>query len=854
MTMKAVFDHAGALLSWRLCAFGRRAGGVVAAALLAAGVCAGAEPESQFFDEPLPGEAEWICPDEPFAAGVGRPRFYRRSFDVADGLVSATARWWVDDTGRLWIDGKGCGRIGRTIEPAADFTERLKSPGRHVLAIEAVNMAGAGGVCLALELAYANGTTNRVVTLAGEWRCAKSAADGWQRPAFDDSAWERPKRHGGIHTAPWCALADMTRLASPAEKARLAGIEARRRRRLEAVDAALAKEAKAPARIVYEKGKPLFEMGGRRWGTAFYNCSEGWSLHNSRLHRQVAMFRDAGMHVYGIGVHVPRVWREDGTMDFDDAVAKIRSVLAIDPDARFQFCFDASAQPEWWLRKHPDELVGYQRGTIDFAQRTQTKNVAAASFASGVWRREMSDFLTRWTAFLESTPYASRILSYRPDFGIHHEWHYYGMCGGLLPDSGRAMERAFRDWLRRAYGGDRSALRKAWGDPSASFETAALPSPDARLRHSAGAFRDAVKDRAVLDYLRCHAEQVRDCQFAFNRAVKEACGGRALVGNYCGYFFGMPFPAEGFHLENNALLDSPWVDFQCSPYVYGRTSRAPGNVQYARCLLEGLRRRGKLALLEADNVMSGFPRHPHGNYTEDVEEDVALLARDFAQTLCWGCGYWYFDFGIGWYDRPEFGEFFKKIYPIREEVSDCRSVSEVLVVGDYDSVAYVSVPGREGEHQRRTTDLVNALGHAGVPFDTAEVADVASGALKDYKVYLFCNLVNVTPEKRALVDSLRAKGRAVVLPDVATDPAALRGMLSAAGVHVWNDDPQTAVYANASCVALHSALPGEKTIRLPAPRKVTMLYPERRLFSEKTDRIVFTPSARTLSTTLFKVE
>lgn len=834
--------------------FWRKGATALAAALLAAFACRGARAGEVFVDEPLPGEAEWICPDESFDAGVGRPRFYRCPFDVAVGLVGATVRWWVDDVGRMWLDGLEIGRVGRTIEPAADFTERLKAPGRHVLAIEAVNMAGAGGVCLALELVYADGSTNRVVTSVGEWRCAKTPVAGWEQPAFDDGAWERPRRHGGLHSAPWCTLADMTKLASSAEKARLAGIEESRRRRLEAVEAALAQEAKAPARIVYEKGRPQFEMGGRRWGTAFYNCSEGWSLHNSRLHRQVAMFRDAGMHVYGIGVHVPGVWREDGTIDFDDATGKIRSVLAIDPDARFQFCFDASAQPEWWLRRHPDELVGYQNGTIDFAQRTQTKNVAAASFASRVWRREMSDFLVRLTSFLESTPYASRILSYRPDFGIHHEWHYYGMCGGLLPDSGRAMESAFRDWLRKAYDGDCEALRRAWGDSSVTFETAALPPPAARLRHSAGAFRDAVRDRPTLDYLRCHAEQVKECQFAFNRAVKEACGGRALVGNYCGYFFGMPFPAEGFHLANNELLDSPWVDFQCSPYVYGPESRAPGNVQYARCLLEGLRRRGKLALLEADNVPSGFPLHPHGNYTKDVDEDIALLARDFVQTLCWGCGYWYFDFGIGWYDRPEFGEFFRKIYPIREEVSDCRSVSEVLVVGDYDSVAYVSVPGRENEHQRRTTDLVNALGRVGVPFDSAEVADVAGGGLKDYKVYLFCNLVNMTPEKRKLLDSLRSKGRTVVLPDVETAPAALRGMLSAAGVHIWNDDPQSAIYANASCVALHSATPGEKTIRLPAPRKVTMLYPERRLVSGKTDRIVFTPAARTLSTTLFKVE
>ena len=58
----------------------------------------------------------------------------------------------------------------------------------------------------------------------------------------------------------------------------------------------------------------------------------------------------------------------------------------------------------------------------------------------------------------------------------------------------------------------------------------------------------------------------------------EACGGRALVGNYYGYFFGMPFRAEGWHLETDAVLDSPYVDFLCSPYDYAPPSRGAGNM------------------------------------------------------------------------------------------------------------------------------------------------------------------------------------------------------------------------------------------------------------------------------------
>ena len=36
----------------------------------------------------LPTSAvRWVCPDEPFAAGIGKPRYYRKSFETKEGLV-----------------------------------------------------------------------------------------------------------------------------------------------------------------------------------------------------------------------------------------------------------------------------------------------------------------------------------------------------------------------------------------------------------------------------------------------------------------------------------------------------------------------------------------------------------------------------------------------------------------------------------------------------------------------------------------------------------------------------------------------------------------------------------------------
>ena len=590
--------------------------------------------------------------------------------------------------------------------------------------------------------------------------------------------------------------------------------------------ACVAQDEKPVCKVVYENGKPYFDIGGRRFETTYYNCSENWNGGNQALRRQVASFRDAGMHLYGVGVPTRDVWHADGSIDFTTAEAKMRDVLSIDPAARFQFCIATDSPPKWWMDRHPDELVDYANAEVNPSEPDHIKNYRAPSFASKPWRRDMCDYIARLVRHLESSPYGKRIFAYRPDFGVYHEWHYYGMLN-CMPDVGKAMAAAF-------------------GKP--------IPSKEERLRTSAGVMRDPVKDRASIEFVRFMGEQVRDCLLDFDKAAKDACGGRALVGNYYGYFFGMPYRAEGWHIETDAVLDSPYVDFLCSPYDYAPESRGAGNVQFPRCLLEGFRRRGKLAVLEADTRTTMITGTWDRNwlFAKTRADDIALLARDFAGTLCWGCGFWYFDFGHGWYDAPEFAELFKKIYPIRREIKDCRSVAEVVVVGDFESVLYTNADTVSFCH-RRTSGLLHALGHAGVPFDTASVADVVSGKLKGYKVYVFCNLHHMTSDKDRLVASLRAKGRTVLVPEKPMTATELRTLFAKVGVHVWNNDPDSAVYANASCVALHCASPGEKVIRLPRRAKVTMLYPESRIIAVATDRIVFTPQGTGMSTTIFRL-
>lgn len=150
----------------------------------------------------------------------------------------------------------------------------------------------------------------------------------------------------------------------------------------------------------------------------------------------------------------------------------------------------------------------------------------------------------------------------------------------------------------------------------------------------------------------------------------------------------------------------------------------------------------------------------------------------------------------------------------------------MLVVGDYESILFSNVKLPVARHTRCTTEQITELGHAGVPFDSASFADLAAGRLKDYKVYFFPNLLYVTPEKMAVVEKLRAAGKTLLwvdTPGILTprggDPSnverltgrkpeeippaplkrdELRRILRAAGVHIFSEDSESSLYANAS--------------------------------------------------------
>ena len=330
-----------------------------------------------------------------------------------------------------------------------------------------------------------------------------------------------------------------------------------------------------------------------------------------------------------------------------------------------------------------------------------------------------------------------------------------------MPDVSEPMVKLFRSYLREKYNGDVEQLRKAWNQPEVTFENAVPPPEDVRMQVLLDVLRDPVTHAWTIDFLHCMQRSVSNALLAVNKAAKEACKGRALIGNYCGYFFGMGYSAEGWHLLNDEFMNSPYVDFQTSPCCY--SMRELGNSQLARCLWSSYPLHNKMCIFEAD-TRTHLAVENRLRLANTVQESIAMLSRDLAQAISKGSAYWYYDFGRDWYNCPEILQFFHKIAPVYDAVKDFGSSAEVAIIADWESGYYHAIQAREGGSQvyASMNTQPRELNNAGIQFDAFSFADIDNPALQKYKLFIFPQLFYMTPEKLAKLSAIKKAGKTLL--------------------------------------------------------------------------------------------
>ncbi len=515
----------------------------------------------------------------------------------------------------------------------------------------------------------------------------------------------------------------------------------------------------APA--LFLDGKPVFPAINWVSGPK----SDAWES-EEQARRSAA----AGLHIYAFDVGKGTEWVGPGpgrAGDFDFSTVEVRfgRVIEADPAALFHLrIYLETGHEDWWEKSYPGECEILSDGRRN-----------GMSFASTVWLDQARAFLKATIAALRRAGLFDRVIAYQVGAGHTGEWvkgesSMYTPCG----DYSAPMARYFRDWLRRRYGNDSGALRTAWGRPSASFETAAVPEAKRQLESRGTIFRDPASEQDVVDYFRALAELCADDLIALCATVKEAAGHGRLAGAFYGYIMDLAWNGGFFkerpdsdystyqrsgHLGLAKVLASPHVDFLVSPYSYG--FRGLGGDSPSMLPAESVKLHGKLLLVEDDTRTHVDTQDPNYGQVKTLAASTTVLRRNLAHYLTHAEGAWWALGKVDAVKEPAFGSLLREFKEAGEKsmALDRSSAAEVAVFVDDESFFY--------ETCRYDLDIplvfqqkLWGLPRMGAPFDVYLLDDLLGGGLRPYKLCVFLNPFRLDGRRRAALGrEVRRDGR-----------------------------------------------------------------------------------------------
>ena len=723
-----------------------------------------------FFADPLPSKCKWIWYRE--NPRKDEIRYFRKEFTLDKAVSGGFINVSGDDIFDFYINGHKV-LTGAGFKNAPIPAEKYLQQGKNVFAARVHNIVSGAGFLLRAEIHDVAGNVS-VISTDNSWKCAKNTSGmDFFSIDFSDVDWETPvevRDVTAMHS--WRKVINLRNFLSAEEFSAYrqytdVSTDAVTAMHKDMLDKLAAEPEAQPVKIIRKNGVPWYVSGDWEHPVFLYNAAylkpfPGEHGHMPRLRR----FHDAGFRVFCMMISLKEFWKPTG-FDYAAAEKMVLNMLCAVPEARLNIAIDVTP-PEWFLKRYPDENIAYASGSTPVYGGDELRIAALRpSMASNFHKRQAGAIIGRLVRNLEASPMAKRIISYQLNNGLYAEWHYFGMPKEM-PDTGKAMTVAFRDYLRRKYKND-TALQKAWKNNSVSLQTAEVPGKTERLFRPSGVLLNPALNRQVEDYLACHAATVNECQMYFNKMVKIASKNRVLTGNYSGYFFGMAYPAVGYQTATPAVMRSEFMDFQAAPYSYAfRNSGASG---LPRNVFESYPLNGKFTILESDARTHASGDHRDGrSFSEN--DTFGQLTRDFCNAVTRGGGLWYYDFSVGWYDHEQYLSLFGRLSEILQNGADVSRCSAVAYVCDFDSINYHTNAVNPNDFTfRAINNTLNELFYTGAAFDTILLEDLEKCASK-YKVLIFGNLIHYTPQKALLIKKLRQSGKTLIFlyaPGVACD-------------------------------------------------------------------------------------
>lgn len=496
-----------------------------------------------------------------------------------------------------------------------------------------------------------------------------------------------------------------------------------------------------------------------------------------------AAFKDAGFTLMSVlseeFVNFDLAWDPE-TGDFRREAfagfAELKKYTEKWPDTRFliRVLPEPRGVDSAWLQMHPDEWEQYDSSVESF--------YPCPSYASKVWMKDAKRYLEVLMEELVALGLADNLMGLLIGGADSGEWVKVGPMEDWAGDYSIPMQNAFSDWLKEKYRTVEN-LRAAWQDESADFENP-VPSPEKQNETEMYLMKHPLKQGASIDHFEFLANLVAQDIIELCEAAKNVTDGCHLMGTFYGYlhemvwnngFFGQGKPdadvahsaaARSGHAGLRRTLDSPAVDFFCSPVGYG--FRGIGGEAGFMSPEESVRLAGKLWISEEDIRTHNYPADAGYGKAETPEETVTIMTRQFSNLLVHGAGAWFCDWWhdgtIGVFDDPKVMALFDRMMKLQQmdlKLSDRGSSAEAAVVIDAYSSFYRSTLNNFDMPNWRNRAW--GLSRMGVPVDYVLLDDVLSGKAKEYKFYFMMNTFRFSDSDRALIKQRLYRDNKVIL-------------------------------------------------------------------------------------------
>lgn len=533
-------------------------------------------------------------------------------------------------------------------------------------------------------------------------------------------------------------------------------------------------------------GVPTFVLGDKPFVTP---CFETYHP-EERYFRQ---FAEAGVELYSFNANVAAcdyghskpVWVGLDDWDYSGFEDRFDRVLRADPDAMVMPRINLGT-PRWWLDAHPAEMEILDSGSPLYTDPnrnpTLPKGRPFPSIASVKWREDMRMALVRFLDYVAGSKYAGHIFGYILAGLDTEEWYPWSSGSNQLSGYSEHTEAAFRDWLRQKYFFE-DRLQEAWGRADVTFDTARVPSREARFDGEQGTFRDPAQKMDVIDFYTFYNELIPETIDYFARAVRDKTDGRKAIGAFYGYMYEFRGDPEYGHNALAKFNESENLDFIFVTASYGERQSGTG-ADYARSPAYSVQLHGKLWYHDNDVVSFLAPR-VHGlsgsnaaegqwpadkaqmfevlGYSETPEATKWMYRRSMGFALCHGAYESYFDLHGGYYDAPALMDEVARLNRVANLAKRFYRTSnaEVLVVADEVSCAYTTF-----RNDFLAANLLQPQPHLakmGAPADHVLLADLDRVDPRRYKMVVFLNCYHMTPDQRAnITEQFASNGRHLV--------------------------------------------------------------------------------------------